>query len=262
MAGGDILGIVIVGAIILGGIWMIQQGGGLQALMGPMGGGAPESEPAPAPEPEAEAPPAEDSEPDQEYDQPEQTVTYPVPVPIPVYVPGLSRRQICSEYYNGNCRSECRDYGFGSRICQECISYCGPPRNNSYDPPYKYRPPRRMPKPRYPPRCPPGQHWDSNDGKCIRNYGGPGPNPGQDCPRGQRYNWQKKKCEPVPQPGQPKPPTCPSGQSYDERRKKCMPVPSETPEPAPTPAPAPETPPAEEAPPAASNYASYYGGYW
>ena len=62
MAGSDLLGIVIVGAIVLGGIYMIQQGGGLENLLGGLGGGqtapieeAPEEEATPAEEPEPTA---------------------------------------------------------------------------------------------------------------------------------------------------------------------------------------------------------------
>lgn len=289
MASGDVLGIIVVGAVILGGLWMIQQGGGLQNLMG---GGAPA--PVEAAAPPAEEPPAEEEEPEPEEEPPEPVIErqpfyVPVPVQVPVgygYTPGYSRRSICRAEFGGSCNSECR-YG-PNRLCRDCVYFCGPPDFRDYRPPRPRPPPYFPPRRRFPPRCSRGERWDWNDGKCVKEYGGPGPHPGRDCPRGERFDWKERRCMPVPRPPyeQPKPtptpeppttppvptptprpggprPNCPTGQEWDRRQRKCVPktTPPGTPEPAPTPEPAaPETPEAQEAAYARSFYG--YGGYW
>lgn len=226
--------LLIVGIIILGGIWMIQNGGGLGNLFPQLGGGEaiepPIEEEAPA---EEEEPPADEPEPEPEIQQ----VPVPYPYPVPTPTPGLTRSQICSRYYGGTCNTECSQYGFNSEICQQCIGYCGPPR---YDVPQPI-PRRRRSEPPRPRSCPPGQRWNQNDGKCVRIYGGPGPKPRDECPRGQRFDWAKKRCVTVPKPP-------------NER-------PRERPKPTPTPSPTPS--PVDTTAPAVTTYAhSYYSGWY
>lgn len=218
MAGSDLTGLLIVGAIIVGGIYLMQNPQILQNLGV---GGAPIEE-APVEEEAVEEEPEAEAEP--------EPYPVPVPYPVPIPTPGLSRRQICSRYYGGSCNGECRQYGFGSKICQQCIGYCGPPQ---YDEPNRPRP-RPIVRPR---TCPVGTRWNSHEGKCVKIYGGPGPSPRQECPRGQRFDWTKRKCVTVPKP---------------------TPTPTPKPEPKPTPAPAPTTP---SQPPATSNYGCSCGGW-
>jgi len=240
--------LLIVGVIILGGIWMLQQGGGLGSLF-PGAGGAPPMEEAPPaegePEPEAEPEPVEE-EPEPVIEQ--QPFAVPVPVFIPATYgsryPGYSRQSVCSEAFGGSCNSECR-HG-PTRECLDCSYFCGPPHFRGYapSPRPRYQPPRPRPRPH---TCPPGQRWSDNDGKCVKIYGGPGPRPRQECPRGQRYDWTKKKCMPVPKPPKDTP--------------KPEPTPTPTPTPSPTPSPVSSEIPTTTAP-ASSNYVySYYGGW-
>lgn len=224
MAGGDFGAILLVGALLVGGIFLLQNPSILQQF-------APQP-PMEAPPAEAEEePPAEEPEPEPQQPQTEY-VPYPVPVPNeePDYPPPprpLTRKQICSRYYGGSCASECRQYGYGSRICQQCISYCGPPPPE-YPRPRHYIPDYRPPRPRQPPRR-------------------PFPPNGRECPRGQRYNWQKRKCEVVPKPPKPTP----------------EPAPTPTPETPPSTSPDAGTPESSGQPPANTNYGySYYSGWY
>jgi len=233
---GDMGSLLIVGVIILGGIWMIQNGGGLGNLFPQLGGGEA------APPIEEEAPPEDvpEEEPEPEPTEPEiQQIPVPYPYPVPTPTPGLTRRQICSQYYGGTCNTECSQYGYSSEICQQCTSYCGPPR---YDAPIPIPRRRSRPEPR-PRSCPPGQRWNQNDGKCVRIYGGPGPKPRDECPRGQRFDWTKKRCMPVPPP--------PNG------------TPRPKPTPTPTPSPTPSPVEATDTAPASTSYGySYYSGWY
>jgi hypothetical protein len=254
MAGaGDFGMLIIAGVVVVGGIFLFQN----PQILGQF---APQPTAMEAPPAAEEEPPTEEPEPDQQ--EPEVQIEYvdrPVPYPVPTepYYPEprlprpLTRKQICSRHYGGSCAQECKQYGFGHRICRQCISYCGPPppeypRPRHRIPDYDYDRPRPRPRPEYPtPRPRPGPSPR------------PFPQPGKECPRGQRYNWAKKKCEVVPKPPKPTP---------------------EEPTPTPSPAPEdsaktePETPmstspdagePEETGQPAnAANYASYYGwGY-
>ena len=255
MAGGEFGSILLVGALIVGGIFLLQNPGVLQQFA-PQAAPPMEAEAAPEgePEPEAEEPP-----PEPEVRTETEYVPYPVPVPgEPEYQPPprpLTRKQICSRYYGGSCVSECRQYGYGSRICQQCIGYCGPP------PPEYPRPRHYIPdRPRYDP--PPRPR--------------PFPKPGRECPRGQRYNWQKRKCEVItPQPGPGGgggggggPPSCPSGQKWDRNQKKCVPntptpPPSEQPPAGPSTSPDAGEPESTGQPPTNANYGySYYSGWY
>lgn len=238
MAGSDLTGLLLVGGLLIGGVYLIQNPQILQGLGG--GGMAPPmEEPAPAEEegPPADEPPAdEEPEPEPVAAEPDPIIQY-VPYPVPVHPP--SRSQICSDYFGGSCRKECEQYGFSSSICQDCINYCGPPRR-------RYSPPPQRPRPRPIPHCGPGTRWDNQAGKCVKIYGGPGPTRGTDCPRGQRFDWTKRKCMPVPKPPHEQPP-------------KPEPTPKPTPKPSPSPSPVAAEPSAPPAP-ATSNYASYYGG--
>lgn len=255
MAGGEFGSILLVGALIVGGIFLLQNPGVLQQF-------APQSAPMEAPpadeagseEPE---PAAEEPPPEPEVRTETEYVPYPVPVPgEPEYEPPprpLTRKQICSRYYGGSCASECRQYGYGSRICQQCIGYCGPP------PPEYPRPRHYIPdRPRYEPPRPRPRPFPPN---------------GRECPRGQRYNWQKRKCEVVTPPpgGGGGPPSCPSGQKWDRNQKKCVPntptppstPPSEEPPAGPSTSPDAGEPESTGQPPTNANYGySYYSGWY
>lgn len=220
MAGGSDIGMVLViGVIVLGGLYMIQQGGGLGNIFGKKE------------EEEMVGPPegAEEQPPEEEPQEPEQqTVGIPYPVVIPAYFPaGMTRGEICSRYYGGSCNSECEDGD--DQDCMECIRYCGPPS-------YRPRPPPRPSFPRrvVPRHCEPGKRWDWREDKCVKIYGGPGPTPGHDCPRGQRFNWESKRCEDAnPPKPKPTPTPTPRPDTDAEIEKSKAPAPTPTaPEPA------------------------------
>lgn len=216
--------ILVAGMVIVGGIYLFQSGALQNLGQPPMAVAPPEAED----EAGSEEPPAEDTpdQPEPEVITNTEYIPYPVyPEPEQRYRPRPpTRAQICSREYGGSCAQECRQYGMRSRICQECISYCGPPPPE-YPRPRHYEPPEPRPRPG-PPR--------------------PFPRPGKECPPKQRYNWAKKKCEPVPQT-----------------------PPKEQP---PKPKPMPDTPPSSSpdagtpestGQPADANYATYYSnGYW
>ena len=275
MAGTDLTGILVVGAVLLAGVYLMQNPQILQNL----GGGPappPMEEAAPAAEPEGEEEPLPPDESGEPIIQ-QEPFYIPVPVAVPLgygYNPGYPRRQICMAEFGGSCNSECR-HG-PTQLCRDCVYFCGRPHFRDYDrvrradPPYRRPryvppppppPPQPRPKPSGIPKCPHGTRWDRNDGKCVKIYGGPGPRPREECPRGQRFDWTKKKCMPVPKPT---PTACPPNEVYNPTTKKCVFVPpNPTPSPPPTTTPPATTPPAPAPAPVESQYGySYYGGYW
>ena len=239
MGSGDIGIILVAGIAVVGGLYLVNNPQALQNIKNIFNQQPTEEVPPPTteagPEPEPEAEPEPEPEVEDEPPPEPEVITQTEYVPYPVSVPAPrppSRAQICSREYGGSCSQECRQYGYSSEICQDCISYCGYPppeypRPRHYIP--DYNPPRPRPRPPRPRQEPPRPQ--------------PFPKPGRECKRGERYDWEKKKCVVVPKEPRPRP------------------------TPTPAPAPMPDNPPSSSpdagvpestGQPAASNYAGWY----
>ena len=172
MAGNDMMGIVMIGVLIIGGLFVLNQNGGLTNLLGgDKTGAVAGGDVAPAETPPAEgAEGAEGMEDDQGQGQGMPGMPgmpYPMPPmggpgPFPPGGPMMSRRMMCMQRFKGSCNKEC---AFGPNpICAQCMSVCGPPRGGPMPPIGVPRPP--LPIPRPPPMNP-----------CARYCFGPSANP-------------------------------------------------------------------------------------
>ena len=157
MAGGDFIGIAIIGVLLIGGFLVLKQNPDLLKLdflnKEEEIPDAPDME-SPQEEEQAPEPPADRDSlegyrlkapagPEAEI-EPEVTPQYiPVPMIMPVdygyRFPGYSRDKICDAEFGGSCNSECR-HG-PNQICRDCVYFSGQPRYKRYPRP-DYRPPK------------------------------------------------------------------------------------------------------------------------